>query len=147
MRNVQGHCIKTSSNIFFGYLLESPRWGDSYKYPKHTFYEKMIIKQDLSYISFCPLRPLFYRKFLFKATSLGTNGVIVTKVHCTSCKEDKYILKRIYPLEPWTDSLDTVLAVLLEYEGPAKSSVMKRLPWFYSRYILKCFTALKWCVE
>ena len=33
------------------------------------------------------------------------------------------------------------------YEGPAKSSVTNRLPWFYPRYILKCFTALEWCVE
>ena len=33
------------------------------------------------------------------------------------------------------------------YEGPAKSSVTNRLPWFYPRYILKCFTALDGCVE
>ena len=33
------------------------------------------------------------------------------------------------------------------YEGPAKSSVTNRLPWFYPRYIFKCFTALEWCVE
>ena len=33
------------------------------------------------------------------------------------------------------------------YEGCAKSSVTKRLPWFYPRCILKCFTALEWCVE
>ena len=35
----------------------------------------------------------------------------------------------------------------LSYEGPAKSSVTNRLPKFYPRYILKCFTALEWCVE
>ena len=29
------------------------------------------------------------------------------------------------------------------YEGRAKSSVTNRLPWFYPRYILKCFTALE----
>ena len=34
-----------------------------------------------------------------------------------------------------------------EYEGRAKSSVTNRLPWFYLRYILKCFTALEWCVR
>ena len=33
------------------------------------------------------------------------------------------------------------------YEGRAKSSVTNRLPSFYPRYILKCFTALEWCVE
>ena len=35
----------------------------------------------------------------------------------------------------------------LIYEGRAKSSVINRLPWFYPRDILKCFTALEWCVE
>ena len=35
----------------------------------------------------------------------------------------------------------------MRYEGPAKSSVTNRLPWFYPRYILKCFTALECCVE
>ena len=35
----------------------------------------------------------------------------------------------------------------LNYEGPAKSSVTNRLPKFYPRYILKCFTALEWSVE
>ena len=33
------------------------------------------------------------------------------------------------------------------YEGRAKSSLTNRLPLFYPRYILKCFTALKWCVD
>ena len=33
------------------------------------------------------------------------------------------------------------------YEGRAKSSVTNRLPLFYPSYILKCFTALEWCVE
>ena len=31
--------------------------------------------------------------------------------------------------------------------GRAKSSVTDRLPSLYPRYILKCFTALEWCVE
>ena len=37
--------------------------------------------------------------------------------------------------------------IFLIYDGRAKSSVTNRLPWFYPRYILKCFTALDWCVE
>ena len=44
---MQEYCIKTSSNICFGYLLESPHWGDSNKYPKHIFYEEMRIKYVL----------------------------------------------------------------------------------------------------
>ena len=39
------------------------------------------------------------------------------------------------------------LAKTRNYEGHAKSSVTNRLPKFYPRYILKCFTALEWCVE
>ena len=43
---MQNHCIKSSSNICFGYLLESPQTGDSNKYSKHMFYEEIRIKQD-----------------------------------------------------------------------------------------------------
>ena len=46
------------------------------------FYEEIRIKQGLSYISFCPFRILYNSKFILMATSLGTNGVIVTRVHC-----------------------------------------------------------------
>ena len=79
---MQEYCIKTSSNICFGYLLESPHWGDSSKYPKHMFYEELRIKQGLSYISFCPLRILYNSKFILMTKSLGTNVVVVMKVHC-----------------------------------------------------------------
>ena len=43
----------------FWYLLESPQWGDSNKYPKHMFNEVIRIKQDLSYISICLLSILY----------------------------------------------------------------------------------------
>ena len=76
---IEEYCIKTSSNICFGYLLESPRWGDSNKYPKHMFYEVIRIKQGLSYISFSSLRVLYNSKFILMATSLGTNAVVVTR--------------------------------------------------------------------
>ena len=41
------------------------------------------MKQSLSYISFCPLRILYNSKFIIMEKSLGTNAVIVTRVHCT----------------------------------------------------------------
>ena len=44
---MQKHCIKSSSNICFGYLLELPQRGNSNKYPKHMFYEEIRLKQDL----------------------------------------------------------------------------------------------------
>ena len=80
--NAKKHCIKSSSNICFGYLLELPQRGNSNKYPKHMFYEEIRIKQGLSYISFCPLRILYISKFIIMATFLGTNAVVVTRVHC-----------------------------------------------------------------
>ena len=36
LKIMQKHCIKSSSNIYFGYLLELPQRGDSNKYPKHN---------------------------------------------------------------------------------------------------------------
>ena len=41
---MQDYNIKTSSYMYFGYLLESPHWGDSNKYPKHKFYEEIRMK-------------------------------------------------------------------------------------------------------
>ena len=80
---MQKHCIKSSSDIYFGYLLEWPQRGDSNKYPKHMFCEPIRIKQGLSYIVFCPLRILYNSKFIIMATFLGTNAVVVTGIHCT----------------------------------------------------------------
>ena len=83
---MQKHCVKSSSDICFGYLLESPQRGNSNKYPKHTstFYEEIRMKQGLSYISFCPLRILYNSKFIIMATSLGTYAVVLTRVLCIS---------------------------------------------------------------
>ena len=75
------YCIKTSSNICFGYLLESPHFGNSYKDPKHMFFEELRIKQGLSCLSFCPLTIVYNSKFILMATSWGTNAVVVTKVY------------------------------------------------------------------
>ena len=47
---MQEYCIKPSSNICFGYLLESPHRGDSNEYSKHMFDEEIRIKHGLSYI-------------------------------------------------------------------------------------------------
>ena len=74
------HCIKSSSNICSGYLLELPQRGNSNKYPKHMFYEEIKIKEGLSCILFCPLRILYNSKFIIMATFWGTNAVIVRRV-------------------------------------------------------------------
>ena len=46
------------------------------------FYGDIRTKQDLSYISICSLSILYNSKFIILATSLGTNAVVVTRVHC-----------------------------------------------------------------
>ena len=46
-------------------------------------YEEIRTKQGISYISFCPLRILYNSKFIIMATFMGTNAVVVTRVHCT----------------------------------------------------------------
>ena len=46
------------------------------------FFEEIKIKPGPSYIAFCPLRILYNSKFILMATSLGTNAVVVTRVHC-----------------------------------------------------------------
>ena len=79
---MQKHCIKSSSNICFAYLLELPLRGNSNKYPKHMFYEEIRRKQGLSYISFCPLRILYNSKFIM-AIFLETHAAVVMRVHCT----------------------------------------------------------------
>ena len=55
------------------------------------FYGEIRIKQGLSYISFCPLRILYNSKFILMATSLGTNTVSFTRVHCI-CSALKYTI-------------------------------------------------------
>ena len=89
---MQDYCMKTSSNLCFRYLLESPEGGDSNKCPKRIltiikkqmFNEEIRKKQDISYISFCPFRILFNSKFILMATFLRTNAVVVTRIHCIS---------------------------------------------------------------
>ena len=46
------------------------------------------IRKRLSYISFCLLRILYNSKFIIMAASLGTNAVVVTRVHCTIVATD-----------------------------------------------------------
>ena len=40
------------------------------------------MKQDFSHISICSLSILYNSKFVLMAMSLGTNAVVVTRVHC-----------------------------------------------------------------
>ena len=53
----------------------------SVKYPRHMFFQEIRAEQDLSYTSICPLSILYNSKFILMATFLGTNDVVVTRVH------------------------------------------------------------------
>ena len=46
------------------------------------FYDKVRIKQDISYILIWSLSILYKSKFNLLATFLRTNAVVVTRVHC-----------------------------------------------------------------
>ena len=84
----------------FGYLLESLYQGNSNKYPKHMFYEE-IIKHGICCISFCWLRILYNIKFILMAMSLGTNAVVVTRVHCIYNNHDVTKQKCMDCVEKW----------------------------------------------
>ena len=69
---MQEHWYSIFQETRFGYLLESPHWCDSNKYPKHTLYEEITIKHGICCISFCSLRILCNSKFILMA--------IITKI-------------------------------------------------------------------
>ena len=48
------------------------------------FYGGTRIKQGISYRSFCRYRILYNSKFILMARSLGTNAVVVKRVHCST---------------------------------------------------------------
>ena len=59
------------------------------------FCEETRIKQGVSYISFCSYRILYNSKFILMATSLGTNVIVITRVHCINLPEFR---KHFFPL-------------------------------------------------
>ena len=76
--------IHTIKKYMFWIFSEMPQYGESNKYPKQKFFEEIRTKQDLSYKSICSICILYDSKFILMAMSLGTNAVIVTRVHCIS---------------------------------------------------------------
>ena len=119
-------------------MLELPQWSYSNKYPKHIFCEEIRTKQELSYISFCPLRILYNSKFIIMATSLGTNSVIVTRVHCSSSA-----LLLLLPLEgcvSWLWHFLGIFTYILTFDvfqGPVQSIIS-----LTSLLVVKMLTAL-----
>ena len=56
-----------------------------------------MIKQGLSYISFCPLRILYNSKFILMPKSLGTNAVVIMRVHCISIATSQLdVLRKLF---------------------------------------------------
>ena len=78
-----------------------------YKYPKHMLYEEIGTNQDLSYIWICSLSILYNCKFILMATSLGTNAVVVTRVHSLYCPSPYTVSVYMYTLKVF-ESLTTI---------------------------------------
>ena len=98
---IEGSCIFSITvpyyslgplNIRLGYLLESPRRGDSNKYIKRMNYEKMFKRIRYSCFRWVHIKFLYNSKFDFTAKSLVTNTVVITRVLCIST-----ILCVLYP--------------------------------------------------
>ena len=64
----------------FGYLLESPRRGDSSKYTKRMFYEKMFKSIRYSCFRHVLIKFPYNSKFGFTAKPLVTNTVAIKRV-------------------------------------------------------------------
>ena len=76
---MQEHCIRTSSNICFGYFLESPHWGDSNKYPKHIFYAEISIKQESFLHTILSINDSLQQQIHYNGNIFGNN--------CCRCNE------------------------------------------------------------
>ena len=76
------------------------------------FYEEVRIKQGLSYIPFYPLRTLYNSKFILMATSLGTNAVVVMRVHL-----DNWNMDGLFPLEDSNSFLSPYKILLIAPEN------------------------------
>ena len=59
-------------------------WGNSNKYPKHMFYEIKNKTRPFLHINLLIMYSV-QQKFILMAMSLGTNAVVVTRVHCIRC--------------------------------------------------------------
>ena len=68
------------------------------------FNAEIRTKLDPSYISICSLSILYDNRFILMTTSLGTNVVVVTRVHCIYCKE-------IYHLQSLLPDVDALIYV------------------------------------
>ena len=81
MRNYAKTLHKIFKQHMFWIFVRIASLRHSNKYSKHILYGEIRIKQGLFYLSFCPLKILYNSKFIIMATSLGTNAVVVTRVH------------------------------------------------------------------
>ena len=93
----------------------------------NTFYEEIRIKHGFCCISLCSLRILYNSKFILMAISLGTNAVIVTRVHCTSEQSDQDFCFSNYRLQDtihYIDEQDNPHQTTDDSLGPVVQSVV-----------------------
>ena len=88
------------------------------------FQEEIRAKQDLSYISVCSLNILYNSKFILMETSLGTNAVVVTRVHCIYApSEDSDLPAYLRVYQSCHCPLEDIVDMLLSKELPAKTLI------------------------
>ena len=117
------------------------------------FYEEITTKQDLSYISICSLSILYNSKFILMARFLGTNAIVVTRVHCTISSPLSLWLRwaknKSEDTQEIPQSWSTSLTRLLKKATRNKKWQHKRLIWNHQCTKKNCDTGpvLEWLVE
>ena len=79
---MQEYCIKPSNNICFGYLLESPHWGDSNKYPTHMVYEEIKNKARSVLHFILSIKDSLQQQIHFNGNIFGDKYCHSNEVHC-----------------------------------------------------------------
>ena len=64
----------------FGYLLDSPQWSESIKYPDHIFYEEIRINKPFLTYHCAAFKDSLQQQINFNGNMFG--------IKCHRCKED-----------------------------------------------------------
>ena len=105
------------------------------------FYEEIRSKRGISYISICSFSILYNSKSVLMATSLGTNAVVLARVHCIlqqpTCNPIFMSVKRSYHIYPkYLDTLTsyhTYLNPSAEHDMPCLSKLWIQISWLLKK--------------
>ena len=85
MQQMPCFTLTSLQNVYFGYLLESPRWGDSNKYPKHMLLEVLNNNVPAYFLINCYLLRVGFRASLIVSITsvFVVSSVGIIRVDCT----------------------------------------------------------------